>query len=91
MRKLAAREWRKLVRNDAPAGGGFASLSDREREIAVLVAEGTPTAASGSTLFLSERTVQTHLSRILSVLGLPSRTAIPRALGVGSSATDAPP
>jgi DNA-binding NarL/FixJ family response regulator len=90
VRKLAAKEWRQLVRRDAPAGGGFSSLSDREREIAVLVAEGHTNRNIGSTLFLSERTVQTHLSRILSVLGLPSRTAIPAALGVGSSTTDAP-
>ncbi|HEX4399946.1 MAG TPA: LuxR C-terminal-related transcriptional regulator [Galbitalea sp.] len=90
VRKLAARQWRQLVRNDSPVEGGFSSLSDREREIAVLVAEGHTNRSIGSTLFLSERTVQTHLSRILSVLGLPSRTAIPRALGVGSSAMDAP-
>jgi DNA-binding NarL/FixJ family response regulator len=90
VRKLAAKEWRRLVRRDAPTEGGFSSLSDREREIAVLVAEGHTNRNIGSTLFLSERTVQTHLSRILSVLGLPSRTAIPAALGIGSSATDAP-
>jgi DNA-binding NarL/FixJ family response regulator len=91
VRKLAAKEWRQLVRRDAPNEGGFSSLSDREREIAVLVAEGHTNRSIGSTLFLSERTVQTHLSRILSVLGLPSRTAIPAALSVGSSETDAPP
>ncbi len=91
VRKLAANQWRQLVRNDAPARGGFASLSDREREIAVLVAEGHTNRNIGGTLFLSERTVQTHLSRILSVLGLPSRTAIPAALGIGASQTDAPP
>jgi DNA-binding NarL/FixJ family response regulator len=91
VRKLAAKEWRQLVRRDAPNEGGFSSLSDREREIAVLVAEGHTNRSIGSTLFLSERTVQTHLSRILSVLGLPSRTAIPAALGVGSSEMDAPP
>ncbi len=91
VRKLAAREWRALSRVSRPAEGGFASLSDREREIAVLVAEGHTNRSIGSTLFLSERTVQTHLSRILRVLGLPSRTAIPAALGVGSSTPDAPP
>ena len=90
VRKLAAKEWRQLVRRDAPAEGGFSSLSEREREIAVLVAEGHTNRSIGGTLFLSERTVQTHLSRILSVLGLPSRTAIPAALGIGSSTTEAP-
>jgi DNA-binding NarL/FixJ family response regulator len=90
VRKLAARAWRTLTEDESPSEGGFASLSDREREIAVLVAEGHTNRSIGSTLFLSERTVQTHLSRILSVLGLPSRTAIPAALGVGSNTTDAP-
>ena len=56
----------------------------------MLVAEGHTNRNIGSTLFLSERTVQTHLSHILRVLGLPSRTAIPAALGIGSSETDAP-
>jgi len=90
VRKLAAREWRTLSRDAPRADGGFASLSDREREIAVLVAEGHTNRSIGSTLFLSERTVQTHLSRILSVLGLPSRTAIPAALGVGASDAEYP-
>ncbi len=90
VRKLAAREWRTLSKQAPQAGGGFASLSDREREIAVLVAEGHTNRSIGSTLFLSERTVQTHLSRILGVLGLPSRTAIPAALGVGASDVDSP-
>ena len=90
VRKLAAREWRTLSRDAPRVDGGFASLSDREREIAVLVAEGHTNRSIGSTLFLSERTVQTHLSRILSVLGLPSRTAIPAALGVGASESEYP-
>jgi DNA-binding NarL/FixJ family response regulator len=84
VRKLAAREWRTLVKDEPSGDGGFASLSDREREIAILVAEGHTNRSVGSTLFLSERTVQTHLSRILSVMGLPSRTAIPAALGLGA-------
>jgi DNA-binding NarL/FixJ family response regulator len=90
VRKLAAREWRALSDGITTSEGGFASLSDREREIAVLVAEGHTNRSIGSTLFLSERTVQTHLARILSVLGLSSRTAIPAALSVGSTDVDAP-
>ncbi|HEY4269424.1 MAG TPA: LuxR C-terminal-related transcriptional regulator [Galbitalea sp.] len=91
VRKLAAREWRLLAATDSSADGGFASLSDREREIAILVAEGHTNRSIGSTLFLSERTVQTHLSRILNVMQLPSRTAIPAALGVGTDAVETPP
>jgi DNA-binding NarL/FixJ family response regulator len=90
VRKLAAKEWRALVKSEPSQDGGFASLSDREREIAILVAEGHTNRSIGSTLFLSERTVQTHLSRILNVMGLPSRTAIPAALGVGANTANAP-
>ena len=90
VRKLAAKEWRALVKTEPTQDGGFASLSDREREIAILVAEGHTNRSIGSTLFLSERTVQTHLSRILNVMGLPSRTAIPAALGVGANTAEAP-
>jgi DNA-binding NarL/FixJ family response regulator len=89
-RTLAAGEWRSLGRRARSAEGGFASLSDREREIAILVAEGHTNRSIGNTLFLSERTVQTHLSRILSVLGLPSRAAIPAAIGTGSAPVDVP-
>jgi DNA-binding NarL/FixJ family response regulator len=89
VRKLAAREWRQLTKSAPSGDGGFANLSDREREIAILVAEGHTNRSIGSTLFLSERTVQTHLSRILKVMGLPSRTAIPAALASDQYA-DAP-
>ncbi len=91
VRKLAAHEWRTLTGTTSGTDGGFASLSDREREIAILVAEGHTNRSIGSTLFLSERTVQTYLSRVLSVMRLPSRTAIPAALGVGTDAVEAPP
>jgi DNA-binding NarL/FixJ family response regulator len=89
-RTLAAGEWRSLGKRGRSPDGRFASLSDREREIAILVAEGHTNRSIGSTLFLSERTVQTHLSRILSVLGLPSRAAIPAAIGTGSAPVDVP-
>jgi DNA-binding NarL/FixJ family response regulator len=90
IRKLAAREWRSISTLEPSVEGSFANLSDREREIAVLVAEGHTNRSIGGTLFLSERTVQTHLSRILAVLGLPSRTAIPAALGFGTGTAAAP-
>jgi DNA-binding NarL/FixJ family response regulator len=90
IRTLATREWKVISASAPTSQGGFARLSGREREIAILVAEGHTNRSIGNTLFLSERTVQTHLSRILKVMGLPSRTAIPAALGVGTAAGDAP-
>jgi non-specific serine/threonine protein kinase len=65
----------------APAGrfapeAGDAELSDRELEVARLVARGLTNPAIATELFLSRATVKTHVSHILSKLGLQSRAQI---------------
>ena len=45
-------------------------LSEREREVLHLMAEGRSNAAVGSTLHLSEKTVEGHVRNIFSKLGL---------------------
>jgi len=54
----------------------LSQLNDREREIAVSVAEGKSNAQISSTLYLSVPTVKTHVSRILSKLDLNNRVQI---------------
>ena len=58
----------------APAHAAGASLTDREKEVIALVAEGLSNQEIADRLFISERTARTHVSNILTKLGLPSRT-----------------
>jgi DNA-binding NarL/FixJ family response regulator len=50
------------------------ALTDREREILVLVAQGLSNQQIADVLVISERTARTHVSNILSKLGVASRT-----------------
>jgi DNA-binding CsgD family transcriptional regulator len=57
---------------------GWDSLTPTELRIATLVARGMSNPQIAAQLFLSRRTVQTHVSHILAKLGLKSRIDIAR-------------
>ena len=57
-----------------------ALLTAREQEIAALVATGRRSRAIADELFLSHRTVETHLARIYRKLNVSSRTALAHRL-----------
>ncbi|MEM7346115.1 MAG: response regulator transcription factor, partial [Chloroflexota bacterium] len=52
----------------------FEGLTDRELGILKLVGQGLSNKQIGKELFISDRTVQAHLSNIFSKLGVSSRT-----------------
>ncbi len=56
------------------------ALTPAEARIAALVAEGKTNREVAAALFLSERTVEGHLSRVFAKLGVRSRTELAREL-----------
>jgi ATP/maltotriose-dependent transcriptional regulator MalT len=49
-------------------------LTPREHQVLVLIAEGATNRQIGAALFMAEKTASVHVSRILSKLGVQSRT-----------------
>ncbi len=86
-RDEAARELRRLGRRvvartrRATGGSGLASLSGREREIAGLVARGRTNREIAGELFLSEKTIESHLRKVFAKLGVSGRVAVAEAVG----------
>ena len=70
------------------ADGGLASLYRREREVAALITERKTNKEVAAELFLSEKTVETHLRNIFAKLGASSRVEVARAVEAARATRD---
>jgi DNA-binding CsgD family transcriptional regulator len=73
LRRLGRRSPRRIRATGRTPG---TTLSAREREVAELVAAGKRNRDVAAALFLSEKTVESHLARIYDKLGVRSRAAL---------------
>jgi len=66
---VAARLVREVRAPDSPE-----ALTEREREVLLALTRGLSNSEIAAALFITEKTVKTHVSNILAKLNLPSRT-----------------
>ena len=67
------REW-----SSGPPQASDGPLSRREMEVAALVADGATNAQVAARLFISERTVESHVASIFNKLGVDTRLQVAR-------------
>ncbi|CAL9338438.1 response regulator [Streptomyces sp. enrichment culture] len=69
--KLMARLRGEQAKEETPEA--LPGLTDREREILALIGEGLTNRQIGQRLYLAEKTVKNHISRLLAKLGVERR------------------
>jgi len=86
---IGASGWAAKARAELGRVGGrnrAEGLTAAERRVAALVAEGRTNREVAAALFLGERTVASHLTRIYAKLGVRSRTELARLLAADEPA-----
>jgi DNA-binding CsgD family transcriptional regulator len=92
---IGASSWGDQARRELRASGERSrrrvpeardELTAQELQIAQLAAEGLSNREIGQRLFLSHRTISTHLYRVFPKLGITSRTELSAALASGAQA-----
>ncbi|MFE3945501.1 response regulator [Streptomyces sp. NPDC059118] len=87
-----ARLMRSLREEESGSGPGeddaLSELSPRERDVLALIGEGLTNSQIGKRLYLSEKTVKNHISRLLAKLGVERRI---QAAVIAAHASEASP
>jgi len=82
LRALGVRTWRRGPATASSASIALlSSLTEREREVAALLASGSSNPEIAAELFLSRKTVERHVSNVLAKLGARNRTEVAALVG----------
>jgi DNA-binding CsgD family transcriptional regulator len=64
---------------------GLEELTPQELQVALIVARGASNKEAGAALFLSPKTIETHLGRVYRKLGVRTRTELAALLARNES------
>jgi DNA-binding CsgD family transcriptional regulator len=96
--RLGATPWSERARAELAASGETArrrdpyaaeELTPQELQVALVVARGATNKEAGASLFLSPKTIETHLGRVYRKLNVRSRTELAHLLGSEGALTGA--
>ncbi|MDA0184994.1 LuxR C-terminal-related transcriptional regulator [Solirubrobacter phytolaccae] len=92
--RLGAEPWARRAHAELAGSGERARrrtpdtadrLTPQERQVAALVARGATNREAAATLFVSPKTIETHLSHVYRKLGVRSRAELAHRLAAGST------
>lgn len=89
LRRLGVRTW---ARQSASLGDDpLSALTEREREIACLIAAGASNPDIAARLFISRKTVERHVSNVLAKLGTRNRAQVAALVTRGAQSSEGVP
>ena len=80
LRRLGRRNLHRRTRPGKPDGDGLESLTERELQVARLVVDRLTNPQIAAELFLSQKTVETHIRNLFHKLGVSSRVEVARVV-----------
>jgi ATP/maltotriose-dependent transcriptional regulator MalT len=80
LRRLGRRDLHRRTRAGKADAGGLDSLTERELQVARLIVDRRTNPQIAAELFLSQKTVETHVRHLFQKLGVSSRVEVARAV-----------
>ena len=90
LRRIGHKKLHRRTRPGQADGGGLGALTERELQVARLIVDRRTNPEIASELFLSTKTVESHVRNLFQKLGVSSRVEVARVVERADRATPAP-